>query len=171
MTQSVHDGDLRVNGTLTCKTLVVPAGTVTNAGILQGAGIEATKVVHQFPLVVELFGPATTVAAVSRVIHIARGIGQIVSMQAIVQTKATGNDRTVAVDLKKGDDSTPYATVLSATADFDDGSTNRQPVDGTISDDDYVAGDSLELVVAVAGVAGAQAVGLTVVVWLRENPD
>lgn len=171
MAQSVHEGDMRVTGTLSAASLLINNNSVTNEKIPQGAGIEATKLIHQFPLVVELFGPSTTVAAVSRVIHIARSTGVIVSMDAIVQTKATGADRTVSVDLKKGNSAGAYATVLSAPASFTDGSTNRAPVSGTLLDDDYVDGDSLELVVTVAGAAGNQAIGLTVTVWLRENPD
>ncbi|MCC7421368.1 MAG: hypothetical protein IT428_13875 [Planctomycetaceae bacterium] len=171
MALSVHEGDMRVTGTLSASNLMINENSVTKEKIPESAGIEATKLVHQHAVTVELFGPSTTVAALSKVIHIARSAGQVVAMEAIVQTKATGADRTIAVDLKKGNSASAYATVLSATANFTNGSTNRAPVSGTISDDDYVDGDSFQLDVAVAGAAGNQAIGLTVTVWLRENPD
>jgi len=164
------NGRTHVLGMLSASSMSIPDGTVDDDAVADDAAIAAEKVIHQTPVVVELFGPTTDVAAVSRVIHIAKEAGKVVAVEAIVQTPATGADRTVEVDVQKGNAGTAYATILTSTADFDNTAAARTPEAAAIATEDYADGDSLEIVVTVAGSAGAQAAGLCVVVWVREEP-
>lgn len=171
MATSVVDSDLIVRGTLAATNFNPPASSITNAAIVAAAGIEATKVVHRFPIHIELFGPAVTVTALTKLAHIASASGTIAAIEAIVITPATGADRTVTIDLQKGNQSTAFATVLSSTVGFTNSTAAREVKTGTISTSAYADGDTLELIVTVAGAAGNQALGLLVTVWLQENPQ
>lgn len=166
--------DLYVNGSLSSKTFTPPASSITDASIVANAGIQATKVVHQNPGVatgVQLFNPTATVTALTQTLGMAHASGTLIGFGAWVEVVATGADRTITVDLKKSTGGGAYATVLSATVGFTNGSTIRTLVSGTISSASYVAGDIFQAVVTVAGSAGAQATGLTLKLIADENPQ
>jgi hypothetical protein len=164
LTQSVHQGDLYINGSLSSKTFTAPDASVTNAMIAASAGIAATKVVHQIPVrYSSAVGSAATSA--TQVIHIARTAGTINSIEVVAETAPTSTD-TVTVDLKAGNSSTAYASVLSSVVTLDNTTSDREVVAGTISTADYSDGDSLELVVTVTG---SSCEGLCVLVNLFET--
>ncbi len=153
-------------------TLNIPASTIEDVDINIGVPvIQAVKLEHQFGVPAELFGPATTVAAVTQWIYILHGTtGEIVNFEAAIAVVADDAGRTITVDLQKSTGGGAFATVLSGTIGFTNGSSARTAVAGTISSADLVDGDILEIIVTVAGGSGNQATGLTVNTILRENP-
>lgn len=170
MAQDLFNNDLHVNGTLSCKAFSAPAGAITDAMVSAAAGIQATKLEHQFPLPYEQL-PASAVVAETRDIHIVHGAtGSVVSFRAaITGTIATGADRTVNVDLQKSTGAGAFATILTGTILFNNGSALRTVASATISATTLVAGDILRVVVTVAGAAGNQALGLIVTATIRES--
>jgi hypothetical protein len=168
---STIDGNLVVAGSLLASTLVPSPGCITDDSVQELANIDASKLEHQHQITTECFDYVTTVAALVRDIHIARGAGQAVQLSAWVTTPATGGDRTVTVDLQRSTAGGAFATVMSVTVSFSNGSTARTVVDGTVNPalDDYIADDLFRLVVSVAGSAGNQAIGLTALAVFREE--
>lgn len=165
MAQMTVPNDLRVSGTITCTNFAPPAACITNTAIQAAAGIEATKVIHQFPVRYQT-ADGSAVAAATVPIHVAYKAGTIVAVEAMCIDAPTSSD-TVAVDIQKGNQSTGYATILSGTIDFDNSSANREVIAGTLSTSSYADGDSFQAVVTVSG---STAQGLCVILWLRETP-
>lgn len=164
------EGDHYVNGNLSSKTFTAPSGSITNDSIQASAGISASKTVRHESINVELFGPAVSVAAVTKWLHIVRGAtGTIVAFEAAIAVAADDVSRTIDVDLHKSTGGGSFASVLSASADFTNSSTVRVPVAATISSAGLVDGDILAVVVAVAGGSGNQATGLTVTLTIEET--
>jgi hypothetical protein len=166
---SVLNGDFHFNGALSCKTLVAPPLSIGDAEIKAVAAINATKVVHQFPVYVSQ-APGSAVIAATSHLHILRAVGEIVSIEAMTPTPATGADRTVSIDLQKSTGGGAFATVLNAPITLNNATTARTPVSGAINSTALIDNDILQLVVTVAGAVGNQAQGLLVAVTLRENP-
>lgn len=170
MAQDLFNNDVHVNGALSCKTLNPPASSITNTAIIAGAGIEATKVVHQFAL--EYTQPGgTAVVNATQLLHILRAGGEVVSIEAFVTTVATGADRTVTIDLQKSTAAGAFATILTSGLVLNNASVVRTVYSGAIASPTLIDNDLLQLVVTVAGAAGNQAQGLQVTVTLRENPQ
>jgi len=170
MAQDVINNDLHVNGNLSSKTFAPPSGSITNAHISASADIDATKVEHQLALDYEQL-PGTAVVADTRDLHIVHGAtGSVVSFRAaITGTIATGADRTVNVDLQKSTGAGAFATILSATLEFDNASVLRTVATSAVATPALVAGDILRVVVTVAGAAGNQALGLIATATIRED--
>ena len=164
-------GDMNVQGTLSVGlALNLPDGAIGDAEIAASAGIQASKLQCHFRFKDELFAAATTVAAIaSKYVFTAPAAGTLRSAQAVVSGAiATGSDRTITLDLQKSTGGGGFATVLSVTFGFTHSSTLLVPVAGTIASPNYVAGDSFQWVVSVAGSAGAQATGLGVTLAVQE---
>ncbi len=149
----------------------VPSGFVTRGMIKTAAGIEASKFVRHQSMDVELFGPATTVTALTKDVHIVRGAnGTLVGLQATINgTIATGADRTVTVDLQKSTGAGAFATVCSSTIGFTNASALRTAGSAVFSSTALVAGDMLRIIVTVAGSASAQALGLFATLTYEEE--
>ena len=162
MAQSVIPTDLLVTGHGAFNTLSVASATITNAMISASTEIDSTKVEHYTLETFELFGPTTSVAALTQWIATMRAAGTIVSFEAAIAVVATGADRTITVDLQKSTGAGAFSTVCSATIGFTNASAVRTLGTATLSATSLVDGDILEVVVTVAGAAGAQATGLTV---------
>lgn len=171
MAQLRQEGDLHVTGTISAAVIQLPASSVGNSDIEAAAGIEATKVVHQFPL--EYYQvPGTAIVAATVDLHISRAAGTVVAFEAAVTGAiATGADRTVTLDLQKSTGAAAFASVLSATLVLDNTNVLRTLEAATIGTAAYVDGDLFRVTVAVAGAAGNQAQGLIVTATLRENPQ
>lgn len=147
-----------------------PAGSVTKAMIATSAGIESSKLVCLRSADRELFGPTTSVAAISAVLHAVRGTsGTLVGFEAVQQVDTTGADRTISVDLQKVNGTGAYSSVLSAPIAFADGTAIQTPQAGTISSATMADGDVYKVVVTVAGAAGAAATGLHVTMTYDET--
>jgi hypothetical protein len=147
----------------------IPNSSIKNQMIV--GPIDASKVTRHESVNVQLFGPTTTVTALTQDIHIVRGVtGTLLAIQAaICGTIATGADRTVTVDLQKSTGAGAYATVLSSTVGFTNVSVLRTAVSGVLSGTSVIVADILRLIVTVAGAAGAQALGLVVTVTMEET--
>lgn len=171
MAQDLIYNDLHVFGTLSAKTVVLPAGVVSNTAVSAAAAIAATKLEHQFGLRYNQ-APGTAVVADTQDLHIVHGVtGEVVSVEAaLTGAIATGADRTVDVDLQKSTGAGAFATILMATVQFTNASVLRTVSAATISSTALVDGDILRMVVTVAGAAGVQAQGLIVTVQIREDP-
>lgn len=158
---NVIPGDLQVKGSGSFGSLTLPSSAVSNSHVSSTAAIDASKLLHMVNVCTELYGPSSTVAALTKECYIAKGIGTLTSVRAAINgTIATGGDRTVTVDLQKSTAGGAFATVLSGTVGFTNGSTLRTLSTGTISSATYAAGDLFRWVVTVAGSAGNQALGL-----------
>jgi hypothetical protein len=166
----ILDGNVHVAGTLTANTFNAPANSIGNTAVQSGAGIEATKVVHQFPITYEQVA-GTAVVAASTVVHIARATGTIVSFEGVIHGAiATGGDRTITIDLLKSTGAAAFASVLSSTLVLDNTNVLRTLEAASINTTSYIDGDLLQITVAVAGAAGNQGQGMTLTLTLRENP-
>lgn len=149
-------------------TITPTGGGWGNADIRPGAGIDADKLHHRQIISIELFGPTTTITALTKLIALLSSVDgvQIVGVSAAVVTVATGADRTVNVDLQRSTGGAAFATVLTGTILLDDDSVALTPVAGVLDDSTIAEDDLLRLVVTVAGFADAQALGLIVNVTL-----
>lgn len=148
----------------------IPQGGITNAMIASSPPVSASKLTRHQSIDVELYGPAVTVAALTKWLHIVRGgSGTLIGFEAAIAVVATGADRTITVDLQKSTGAGSFATVLSSTCGFTNVSAVRTPVAAVISSAGIVDGDILEVVVTVAGSASAQATGLTVTLTYEET--
>lgn len=148
-----------------------PDRSIKNNSIADDAAIEAKKAIRHQAIDSELFGPSTSVAALTKDIHIVRGAsGTLLGFEAaICGAIATGADRTVTVDLQKSTAGGAFATVLSSTIGFTNGSTLRTAVAAVLSSTSLLDGDILRIIVTVAGAASAQAIGLIASVTLEET--
>lgn len=134
--------------------------------------LAATKAEHQHAVTIELFGPTTTISALTKWLHLCRATGTLVSVEAVHAVLATGADRTVTIDLQKSTGGGAFATVLSTPLTFNTQSTAvRTAQAATISASSLVDGDILQAVVTVDGVAGVQGQGLTLTLNVREQPE
>jgi hypothetical protein len=149
--------------------MTIPDSTVTNAKVTSGT-LQADRMRDvRRQISVELFGPAVSVAAVTKWLHIVRGAaGTLVGFEAAIAVAADDASRTIDVDLQKSTGAGAFATVCSASADFTNSSAVRTPVAATFSSTSLVDGDILQVVVTVAGGAGNQATGLTVTLTFDE---
>lgn len=167
MAQDIVNNDLLVRGTLNATRMNIPAGAVGNSQIDAAANIAETKLQHRHAWTYSKNG---TIVAATEYIGIMTGDGEVLSVEAaITETIATGADRVASVDVQKSTGGGAFATILSATIDFDDASVLRAVVAGTIASAALVAGDILKVVITVAGAAGNQALGLAATVQVREN--
>ena len=164
MAQSRFEGDAYFAGNLGAKTFSPPAGSITNAAVAALAGIDSTKLEHQHR--VGWSQANVTAAAETRVVYVCYGTaGTILDFRAGSIAKAVG-DSTVTVDLRKNG-----TTVLSSVITLDSGNTNRVVEAGTISSGTLVAGDLLEVVIAVSAGTGTLATGVYAQAVINEDAD
>lgn len=165
-------GPLHVTGTLSADNINYPPGSVGDADIEANAGIDPTKVKHRLAIPYAQ-APGANIVAATIDLHIARAAGLGVALEAAVTGVQAGGDRTVTVDLHKGNAATPFATVLTTLITLSAADALRTPeaavVDG--AKDDLADGDILRLIVALGGSAGTQPQGLIVTLTLDQNPQ
>ena len=134
--------------------ITLPAGSVSDEKIPAGANIDAAKLKRRVPFSVELFGPTTTITALTKTLTMIRGAtGKVISITGHIDVQATGADRTVTIDLKKSTGGGAFATILTTTVNITNATAIRTAVNGAINTADLVVGDILQLVVTVAGAA------------------
>jgi hypothetical protein len=160
---SVFYSDIFVAGSFGCRQFSPPAGCIGNAAIAANAGLQASKLEHQHAI---RYSQKAGTAVVSETIplHIARAAGTVVSVEVVTVTPPTSTD-TVTIDLKKGNASTGYATVLTSVVTIDNASVTRTIYSAAITTADYSADDSFELVITATG---SSCQGLAVIVTVRE---
>jgi hypothetical protein len=164
MAQSIQQGDLFVNGALTCKQFTPPAGSVGDAGIQAAAGIQATKLIHQFPVSKRQAGAAATA---TEIVHCHYAAATVVAVQVACGTHPTSSD-TVSVDVQRGNSGAGFSSILSAPVVLNSSTANLTPTSGSIASPNSAAGDCLEVVITVTGTSCHD---LLVEIWLRENPQ
>ena len=165
--QTVFNGDLRIQGAFSAKTMTFPTGAIINKDINPNAAIDATKVIHQHAIHYDQALGADVVAQ-TRLVHTFRGDADIVAVDVVLATAPTGGDKALTVDVKLGNESTAFATILTGTIAANSTHANREVIPGTLTTTTAAAGDTLEIVVAVSGSTGSQGQGLCVTVWIRE---
>ncbi len=139
-TPTRHEGDYHVNGHLTAKTMDLPAGTINNADVEPSAGIDASKLEHQYEKQLAQES-GTNSAAESRVIHTVYGTtGQIIAFKG--GAIAIAGSAAVSIDLKKNG-----TTILSSTIDITTAHTAREIVSGTVGTTALAADDVLEVII------------------------
>lgn len=164
-------GDVLVDGTLTAKTLNIPAGTVGNAGVAAAAGIDATKLDHQHAIRYSQADGSDVVSAIVP-IHICRAAVEIVDVEVVCIDAPSGGDKQFTVDLQVADQSTPApASLLYAPVTIDSTVADCEVKSATITTTAAVADDTLLVVVTASGSTGTQGQGLIVVVTVREAAD
>lgn len=134
--------------------------------------VQAMKLIHQHKVPLQLFDPATAIAAKTQDFFAGFGAtGTLVALMAWIEVLADDATRITSVDLKKSTAGGAYASILSAPISITTSTTVRVPVLATIATPAYVANDLFQLVVTVAGAGGTtQAKGLTLQAILREDP-
>lgn len=139
MPLSMIEGDVFVTGSLSAQSMNVPANAVGNAEVEAAAGIEASKLQHQYgPCFSQASADAT---AEERVIHVVKGAtGTIVAFRAGFRTAPDGSS-SCDVDLKKNG-----TTILTAEITLDDSYTAYQLVTPAgFTSTSLVAGDVLSV--------------------------
>lgn len=168
----VIDGNLHVRGTLTANAITIPAGTILNAAVADGAALEATKLIHQFTVTYWLPDGADVASTGGDGVPIytcrAAGGATIVAMEACMPDPPSGGDDTVDVDLLDASDGVAAATVLTAALQFADGDNDYEIKTASIADADLADGDTLLIKCTKAGSSGTAGQGLCVTVTIRE---
>lgn len=164
MPTSVIQGDLHVSGRVTSGSLTLPSGVVSNAQIASGTQIDASKSQQQRVVHYALGGPASTVTADQKVVHVIHGAGAIAGVTAALITPPTTTD-TVTVDIKKGNATTAFTSVLSSVITFSNTSIVRDIQDGSVATPTVADGDLLLVVVTATGTS---AEGLVVSIVVNE---
>lgn len=141
--------------------MTIPAGAISSSNI--ASPLDADKLTHAHRAVYAQ-GSAVSAAAATQVIYVVVGAtGTIEAVKAGAVVPAVGA-ATATVDIKKNG-----TTILSAPISLSSAQTARQLVSGTISDDDVVAGDVLEIVVTATAGGGTLAQGLFAMVDIFED--
>lgn len=156
----------------------VPAGVLTNAMMQESMGFSASKQEHQYPLNYKQDDGSDIVAAIAPIYIVRGATAEIIECEVVCVDAPEGGDKKFTVDLKKCNEGSPTpATVLDAVLDSDTyGAGVVEASDcevGTaiIDSADLVVGDTLVVVVAVAGSTGNQGQGLIVTVTIREDAE
>lgn len=167
MATTIMPTDLIVNG-FSCSSIKLPSGAVSNTSVQAGAAIDASKLIHDIAKHYQQNSSAAVVAD-NQYAHIVNGATcTLAYVKAAVDTVATGADRTVNVDLQRSTAGGAFVSVLTSTIAFNNASTARTAVSGTIATATLAQGDILKWVVTVAGAAGNQAIGLVAEAFFQE---
>ena len=166
------EGDLYVTGTMFAALgIVLPSNSVIDATVSPAAAISTSKVVKQEPLRHRQQSGSAVIAA-NEILGGVRGTTpSILQVRAMIDTVATGSDRTVTIDVQRSTGGGAFSSVLTSTLVFDHTATARTFSSATVSLPTLVDGDVIKVTVAVAGSAGNQALGLLVETFLLQTPD
>lgn len=160
---------LRVDGAVTPTVLNIPLQTIVDEDVNDDAGIQYFKL-ESLIVAEHVQAAGSDVAAADEIRHIVRGTSgaKIVDVVVVCETVPTGGDKAFTVDVKVGNSSTSYASVLSSVVTVNSSSTAKSPITATISSADLDQGDSIKIVVATSGSTGSQGQGLRVEVRVAE---
>lgn len=138
-----------------------PNGSVNDASIANGAGIQAQKLIHTEHCKLTQEG-GTDVVDADKMDYVARYTGLVNSVKLAVEVAPAGGDLTVTVDVLKSTGGGAFASILTAPEVVDSSNTDLVFVNVAISDTSIVAGDILKTTATVGGSTGTQAQGLVV---------
>lgn len=156
------EGDVHINGALTCRELGVPDGTVDNAGVAADAGIEDTKLQHQHRIGFDQ--PNTAATSETRAKFRCYGATGIIRAFHAGSIAAAVGDSTVTVDLRKNG-----VSVLTAVITLDNANAARVAEAGTLAITTLVAGDVLEIVTVATIGTGTLPTGVFASITLAED--
>lgn len=139
---------------------------IDNSMLSSAADLEPTKMRHRHR---ENFSQTGTVVAATYYANIPRGNGSLKSVEAMITETIAGGDRTVTIDVKRGNSATAYTTVLSGTIVFNSSSTLKLPSTGAISSANHADNDSYQITVTVAGTTGTQPAGLLITLEFEDT--
>lgn len=164
---NIIDSDLVVQGSIEARSFDLPAGSVVNADVSSTANIAGGKmqVSHSHK-----HSQSGVIANATEYPLIVRGTtGTIVSLEAALNEVVPDGDRTVTIDLQKGNQSTGFTTVLSSTLQLDSTDALREVNTASITTTSLSDGDQLKLTVTVGGSSGANPEGLSVDLRVYED--
>lgn len=167
-------GDLIVPGVIYCEGITLPTSIVGDDQVAATANIAASKLQQQIPIDYRQKTGTAVVTETTDLTVVRGATGSVVSVDADVTTAPTGADRTITIDVQKGNQSTGFATVLNATIVINNTHVARQVLSGSIiigAGSTLADGDTIRVIVTVAGAAGAQGQGLTVTITNRVKAD
>ena len=160
--------DLNISGNLSCGSIRLPSGCVSDINVASNASIAAGKVIH---VISKTYQQNTTAAVVAdnQYCHIIHGATcTVAGLSAAVDTVATGSDRTVTIDLQRSTAGGAFASILGTPLVLNNSNVARTPVTAALAVTTLVQNDLLKWVITVAGVLGNQAIGLVVDLTLYE---
>lgn len=158
MAQGILPIDLQVKN-FACTSFKGPPGFVSNDGVASGAAIDAAKLIHVTNFKHQQDQTAAVVAK-SEYAYIVHGSScTVAGVTAMVDTVATGADRTVSVDLQRSTAGGAFSSILTTPLVLNNSNVARMPVSAALSVTSLTQNDVLKWVVTVAGAAGSQASG------------
>lgn len=148
MAQSTFNTDIYVAGNISSKTWTPPAASVTDAAIVGAAGVQASKLQHQYEDTYVNTNAATTAASEQKVLRVICGLTGILTDFKAGCVVVCAGAATITVDLWKNG-----STILTAVITLNNTQSARQLVTAAGFTSNTVAvGDVLEVnVVATAG--------------------
>lgn len=162
-TTSRHEGDLYVNGVLSSREAVFPAGSITNPAIAAGAAISASKIEHQH-CVTLADDDGTAVADRTAKVHTVYGAtGDLVSFEVCATGKATGTDK-VEIDLTVNG-----ASILTAVVELNTAHANNEIRTGTIDTAALADGDMIRIDFNATAGDGTLPTGVSATLVWRED--
>lgn len=166
--------NVHVAGHFTANTMAIPDGTVGDDAISDSATISADKTINRYLLTYQQpFGTAI-VAATIPIYFCRAGHGATVNLVSatILGALATGSDRTVTIDVKRGTGFGTRTSILGAplVLDIYDPAAAQEYVYSVPTLTAVGQDQSLILYVTVAGSSLLQAQGLLVEIEIDEQP-
>lgn len=154
--------DMYFAGVATFKTMVPNAGAISKAHVAAAAGIEASKLQHQYERIVSQ--PNTTATTETRIIHEVYGAtAQVLGFRA-GSIAANVGAATVTVDLRKNG-----TTILTAVITLNASSVAYVSQAATVTSPNLVTGDVLTVVITATVGGGTLATGVWCQVVLTED--
>jgi len=171
MAQDRFNNDVHVAGALSCQTLAIPENTVDNEDVAAAAGIDASKLDHQY--VLHYSQDSTTKSATAKyTVHCVRGATGTIEEFEAGSCTICGLDGTITIDLLKNDSTT---SLLTSIITLDSANTAYVPESGTIASTTAAAlthTDVLSVVITSAdGTGGTAGSGVFTSLVVREDAD
>lgn len=147
----------------------LPAASVNDAAIATAANLDADKLENRISKTV-VQAPGTDVVNGTTYIFVARAAGVIKSLRVRPLTAPTGGDKAFTVDLKRAANASgSFTSLLSSVVTVNSSSVDQTVQNGTLTGSpNILAGDLLQIVIAVSGSTGSQGQGVVVEVEIDE---
>ena len=161
-----------INGTLTVSGALSLTTGITNSDVGATAAIAATKLQHQHHISYHQVDGSAVVAAIAPVYTCRGATATVVGFEVACIDAPSGGDLKFTVDLYKFDADTPTpATILTGVVDYVNATPDGTVLAGTIDTAALVVGDSVAVIVAVAGSTGTQGQGMVATITVREDAE
>lgn len=155
----------QIDGTLVVQKIVAAQAE------LGDNSVAGRSVVHRFSRGWNVVSGTAVLALANMPIHYFRNAGKVLAITVVPYTAPTGGDLAYTVDLKKGNQATPVASILTGVITINSSDADRQANAGTLSSSPTTcaAGDFLSITVALTGSTGTQGQGYTITVDIEED--